>query len=143
MDTAFAHSGVHRWEATATWHIDLTDAAQAFTRPPLSRAQEETERKERDALIERLATEPAAMPAFRRGAATDPDARAAAYRCDEMAALLDQPNPGWIASYLLREARARVDTQAARLYGDLEADLPTIAAELAADDTSRGATTGR
>lgn len=140
IELAFAHQGVlHRWGVAADWHDNLLGEAQGL-RGAHSTDHDAMDREARDALVQRLAAELAAMPSFRRRASTEAGARAAAYDHPEMVALFNQADPDGTASSVLYDARAKVAVELERLYEGIRDQLPQLAAELADDGDYRAAT---
>ncbi len=135
VEVAFACDGVlHRWSTTPSWYDRLRDDADTARASAHGERNDPVDRGEREALVQRLAAELAAMPAFRRRGSTEHGARAAAYEHAEMIPLLDRPDADWTADGILRRARTRVDTETERRYEALTARLPELAEELAADE---------
>ncbi|WP_045875800.1 hypothetical protein [Pseudofrankia sp. DC12] len=139
VELAFAHAGVlNRWELTAPWHARLLTEVEEL-RPANAPASYRTiDPAERDLRVERFVTELVAIPAFRRRSGSDRASRAVVMdQHPEMADLLTGPDSDYVANSVLRQARDKIGVECERIYQALRDQLPTLAAELAADEAFR------
>jgi hypothetical protein len=134
LEVAFAIGGVlHYWAAAAEWYDNLMDrVAELF--PGEGLEVEHLSDAESQALVERLTGELAAMPAFRAASTAAQRQRVARAQNAEIAALYEDPRPGYrmTAVRALREATDIAEADAERIYREMESNLPELAAELAA-----------
>jgi len=140
---AFAVEGVlHYWTAAADWYENLMDRVAGLF-PAEGLEPERLSDVDALALIQRLTGELVAIPAFRAAATTAQRQRIAGAQHAEISALYEDPRPGYrtAASRAFRNAADITAAEAERIYGEMEKNLPELAAELAATPQFRNAGT--